>query len=60
MVDRTPIALWSIGIIGTTGLVVILGVLWSVQWGSFRAGLAVIMRKAGGSLLRWLDRGRRP
>ena len=54
MTDRTN-ALWSIGIIGCVALVVIVGVVWSVQYGSIRVRLATILRKVGQPALPWLD-----
>jgi hypothetical protein len=52
---QTTNALWSIGIIFGIALATILGLLWSVYYGSVRIGLASIIRKIGGPVLRWLD-----
>ncbi|MFC0434928.1 hypothetical protein [Kutzneria buriramensis] len=57
MIDRTSLALCTIGIIGGVAVLMILGVLWSVRYGSLRAGLAAIMRTVGRPVLRWLERG---
>jgi hypothetical protein len=57
MIDRASLALSTVGIVGGVAVVFILGLLWSVRYGSVRVGLAAIMRKVGRPVLRWLDRG---